>query len=549
MYQDYGSAYIGQRRDKMTIINLRLYETMGYQDQFLRPNKTTVTGQILNNIDTMLGQYGSKIPTQAISRSTSKFMLPSARVETFSDRGTPRAMNVRIDNGWSEKRFMFIMQVEIETNGIRNIELVSGYTDRSDHVVRGNEVFIAEDTIFYVNSVSRIKQMGVPMIQAAYSVTGGGLGAGTFHDQNTYRMTPMNLIQHADIERIEGLSTVANNPDIRIAGSHVVGNQPVITDRLYSSPTTMFRRIMQSFTSSIMQASNSAMMTADDIYTNTRAAVGDPDIFSCRFISNINMNGTSGSVFEYRRLKDLCPHLEEIVDISLLDFTVDGRLGDYWDTSTRETQMALIASTMVSTLMLNMSLTELAFVSTNMVGMGIASRAMNIENPFATEVRKALSLVSDRVTPQHLDAIADVVNSELAEVLSENNEIGYDIEVHAMINQDIFIRIRFENNPWTEYTFPSFADSIISPILTTKADTYRQSISDVGMVMDHVVENRRILDPRNVMHDVNDEYRPSFADRYGDDRYPDRYDYQDDVPRYDEPSRYDAPVHDSGNRF
>ena len=70
------------------------------------------------------------------------------------------------------------------------------------------------------------------------------------------------------------------------------------------------------------------MMTADDIYTNTRAAVGDPDIFSCRFISNINMNGTSGSVFEYRRLKDLCPHLEEIVDISLLDFTVDGRLGD-----------------------------------------------------------------------------------------------------------------------------------------------------------------------------------------------------------------------------
>lgn len=542
MYQDYGSAYIGQRRDKMTIINLRLYETMGYQDQFLRPNKTTVTGQILNNIDHMLGQYGSKIPTQAISRSTSKFMLPSARVETFSDRGTPRAMDVRIDNGWGEKRFMFIMQVEIETNGIRNIELVSGYTDRADHVVRGNEVFIADDTIFYVNSVSRIKQMGVPMIQSAYSVTGGGLGAGTFHDQNTYRMTPMNLIQHADIERIEGLSTVANNPDIRIAGSHVVGNQPVITDRLYSSPTTMFRRIMQSFTSSIMQASNSAMMTADDIYTNTRAAVGDPDIFSCRFISNINMNGTSGSVFEYRRLKDLCPHLEEIVDISLLDFTVDGRLGEYWDTSTRETQMALIASTMVSTLMLNMSLTELAFVSTNMMG---NNGFMPLDQPFLTEIRRALSLQSDRLTPNHFDAIADVINSELAEVLSENNEIGYDIEVHAMINQDIQIRIRFENNPWTDYTFPSFADSIISPILTTKADTYRQSISDVGSVMDHVVNNRSILDPRNVMHDVNDEYRPSFADRYGDDRYPDRYDYQDDVPRYDpEPVR-----HDTGNRF
>lgn len=542
MYQDYGSAYIGQRRDKMTIINLRLYETMGYQDQFLRPNKTTVTGQILNNIDHMLGQYGSKIPTQAISRSTSKFMLPSARVETFSDRGTPRAMDVRIDNGWNEKRFMFIMQVEIETNGIRNIELVSGYTDRADHVVRGNEVFIAEDTIFYVNSVSRIKQMGVPMIQSAYSVTGGGLGAGTFHDQNTYRMTPMNLIQHADIERIEGLSTVANNPDIRIAGSHVVGNQPVITDRLYSSPTTMFRRIMQSFTSSIMQASNSAMMTADDIYTNTRAAVGDPDIFSCRFISNINMNGTSGSVFEYRRLKDLCPHLEEIVDISLLDFTVDGRLGEYWDTSTRETQMALIASTMVSTLMLNMSLTELAFVSTNMMG---NNGFMPLDQPFLTEIRRALSLQSDRLTPNHFDAIADVINSELAEVLSENNEIGYDIEVHAMINQDIQIRIRFENNPWTDYTFPSFADSIISPILTTKADTYRQSISDVGSVMDHVVNNRSILDPRNVMHDVNDEYRPSFADRYGESRYPDRYDYQDDVPRYDpEPVR-----HDTGNRF
>ena len=542
MYQDYGSAYIGQRRDKMTIINLRLYETMGYQDQFLRPNKTTVTGQILNNIDHMLGQYGSKIPTQAISRSTSKFMLPSARVETFSDRGTPRAMDVRIDNGWGEKRFMFIMQVEIETNGIRNIELVSGYTDRADHVVRGNEVFIADDTIFYVNSVSRIKQMGVPMIQSAYSVTGGGLGAGTFHDQNTYRMTPMNLIQHADIERIEGLSTVANNPDIRIAGSHVVGNQPVITDRLYSSPTTMFRRIMQSFTSSIMQASNSAMMTADDIYTNTRAAVGDPDIFSCRFISNINMNGTSGSVFEYRRLKDLCPHLEEIVDISLLDFTVDGRLGEYWDTSTRETQMALIASTMVSTLMLNMSLTELAFISTNMMG---NNGFMPLDQPFLTEIRRALSLQSDRLTPNHFDAIADVINSELAEVLSENNEIGYDIEVHAMINQDIQIRIRFENNPWTDYTFPSFADSIISPILTTKADTYRQSISDVGSVMDHVVNNRSILDPRNVMHDVNDEYRPSFADRYGESRYPDRYDYQDDVPRYDpEPVR-----HDTGNRF
>ena len=73
-------------------------------------------------------------------------------------------------------------------------------------------------------------------------------------------------------------------------------------------------------------------------------------------------------------------------------------------------------------------------------------------------------------------------------VLSQGGELGYSIHVSAEMNADINITISFEGKPEEIYIFPSFADSALSPMITTNTKTYRNNSRDIGAVMDLVEE-------------------------------------------------------------
>ena len=109
--------------------------------------------------------------------------------------------------------FVFMMQIRTTSGNIETTELVTGYTDRFDvahtnrYVQNTEDVIIAPDTTFYINSVSTIgtrylNNLAVPVIKDSFAVFGGGLGAGTYNSQNALKMTPMNLIQSGKINSV-----------------------------------------------------------------------------------------------------------------------------------------------------------------------------------------------------------------------------------------------------------------------------------------------------------------------------------------------------------
>ena len=127
------NTFIGSHRNSPIIVDyLNLIKVAGYQDQFLRPNVTTMTGVAAAEIGNMIRDFNGKIPGSVIAKTTANFILPSSRPETlaFADNVVPNSVSIPF--GWNEDRFVFMMQIRTTSGNIETTELVTGYTDRFD---------------------------------------------------------------------------------------------------------------------------------------------------------------------------------------------------------------------------------------------------------------------------------------------------------------------------------------------------------------------------------------------------------------------------------
>ena len=490
------NTFIGSHRNSPIIVDyLNLIKVAGYQDQFLRPNVTTMTGVAAAEIGNMIRDFNGKIPGSVIAKTTANFILPSSRPETlaFADNVVPNSVSIPF---WlDEDRFVFMMQIRTTSGNIETTELVTGYTDRFDvahtnrYVQNTEDVIIAPDTTFYINSVSTIgtrylNNLAVPVIKDSFAVFGGGLGAGTYNSQNALKMTPMNLIQSGKINSVDGITDVPDNSGVTTIRSDYksVSNYPTLSYRKFNSPTALTSKIIESYTDQAKLFANSGSYSSDDVYNQARGACADPSITQTKILTSISTMGGSSSTFDYKWLQAIDPHIDEKTDV----FDGGYHTTEYsapWDAPTLETQMALVASNMVTTLMLNYSLRMLEFSSTNMVvhgGFGVSSSSTMISN--------IAGFVENINFNNIIGSLENIIGEELGMVLSQGGELGYSIHVSAEMNADISITISFEGKPEEIYIFPSFADSALSPMITTNTKTYRNNSRDIGAVMDLVEE-------------------------------------------------------------
>jgi hypothetical protein len=489
------NTFIGSRRNSpITIDYLNLIKVAGYQDQFLRPNVTTMTGTAAAEIGNMIRDFNGKIPGSVIAKTTANFILPSSRPETlsFADNVAPNAVSIPF--GWNEDRFVFMMQIRTTSGNIETTELVTGYTDRFDvahtnqYVHNTEDVIVAPDTVFYINSVSTIgtrylNNIAIPVIKDSFSVFGGGLGTATYNSQNALKMTPMNLIQSGKINTIDGITDIPDNSGVTTIRSDYksVSNYPTLSYRKFNSPTALTSKIIESYADQAKLFANSGSYSSDDVYNQARGACADPSITQTKILTSISTMGGSSSTFDYKWLQSIDPDIDNKTDV----FDSGYHTTEYsapWDAPTLETQMALVASNMVTTLMLNYSLRVLEFSSTNMMvnhgGFGASSDSAMISN--------ISGFVENINFNNIIGSLENIIGEELGMVLSQGGEIGYAIHVSAEMNADINITISFEGRPEEIYIFPSFADSALSPMITTNTKTYRNNSRDIGAVMDLV---------------------------------------------------------------
>lgn len=485
-------AFMGSRNAKVEIEYLYLIRAAGYTKQYLRPMATQMTGQVVNRMGNILDRFqDGKVPTSALSSLTSEFLLPTASPERLRNPRDPkgRFLEVTVPNGWGEERFTFVMGVRVTTGNMETVEVVSGYTDRMDTAVQGGDVFIAPDTVFYINNIAKISQrtlnnVSIPRIRDSFSVMGGGLGDQAYEGQVTTKMTPAMLLDAAYMSGIDGLSSIP--PQNRIIDSHYVTSIPTVTRRTNSSATNMVSKVVESY---VAQHNTEIIggIPTQDAANYIRGHISDPSVYDVSFMTVLS-SYTSGtqSTFDWGTLQQLDQWIDEKAEVQSMEYTTD-QYESPWHAPTRESQMAIVVSTMVSSLMTNHSLSAIDFQSTNMVSGNFGMGPTHL-----TEVTSArgISSVQNQFLVDQYNLFKQIIDDEIVQVISSNHEVEYELYVSATINQDIVIEIGFGGNQTSSYAFPSFADSLISPMLTTNQDLCRRNASDIGTLMDNMTEMR-----------------------------------------------------------
>lgn len=472
-------------RTEVSVEYLQLMKVNSYQNQYLRPFKTTVTGSFESVLGNMLDNYNGKVPPTAIAQACNDFIMPSSRVETYNNR----PVDVTIPGGWQADRFAFILLVKTTSNGVETREMVTGYTDRYDTAGNGNQTFIAPDTVFYINSITKlgvrvINNFSIPVVNDSFSIFGGGIGNSAYGNIGTYKMTPSNLLQSSKISNIPGVTDLPKNTVIG-TDYRQVSNSPSFVGRNFNSPTQVLSKIVEGAFSTGVLASTTTSIETDDRVNTVRSKVADPSIHRSAFMGvMMRLNGDRPvSTFTFGQLESYDPQLDFKTSFG------DASMGTSqytapWDKPTIESTFALVVANMVTSLMTKSSLAHLEFRSTNMLG--------GYLNGFIpeTHINNILGFDRNINMVNMIVPLQQTIDAELVPVVSKNNEIGYDIRVSADVNTDITIDIYLDGlgNEMERYVFPSFADAPISPMLTTDTDVYRGNARDIGFLMDVVTE-------------------------------------------------------------
>lgn len=487
---NYNSFANAGQRISFKIESLKLIRVHGFQNQYLRPFRTAMTNTVENNIREMTDKFNGSIPTNLISEACNNFIMPSDRVETYQGQ----TMAVAMPNGWGDNRFTFIMIVETTADNLITRELIAGYTDCRDVAIKGySDILISPNTVFYVNTVTKLSQRSVngiviPTVAGSYSVIGSGFSVDAYNGASTWRMTPQNLIQSAKASNVVGMSTLPADGHQPIIGSDYrkVQHAAVLTNRTNNSPTNVFSKIIENMATTINADAMTGMVDPVKAQASVQAAVADPSILNSIFMGALyNYFNARVAHFDYNFLQKICPYLDQITQVDDTGYETTQYQGQ-WDKPTIESIMAVVVSNVVTSFMTTSSLTAIEFTITNMLPIS----PMGGLNSFATQttitdIRGYSQMIN---LAQFIPAYQQRLTDELGPIVSRSNNVGFTLYVRADMGIDIFMRLKYDNGIEEAFVFPMFADSIISPMLTTSTDLYRHNAADINTAMDIVTD-------------------------------------------------------------
>lgn len=487
---NYNSFANAGQRITFKIESLKLIRVHGFQNQYLRPFRTAMTGTVESNIREMTDKFNGSIPTNLISETCNNFIMPSERVESYQGQ----TMAVAMPNGWGENRFTFIMIVETTADNLITRELIAGYTDCRDVAMRtAQDILISPNTVFYVNTVTKLSQRSVngimiPTVAGSYSVIGSGFSVDAYNGATTWRMTPQNLIQSAKASNVMGMSTLPADGHQPIIGSDYrqVQQAAVLTNRTNNSPTNVFSKIIENMATTINADAMMGMVDPVRAQATVQGKVADPSILNSIFMGALyNFFNARVAHFDYKFLQQICPYLEQITQVDDTGYETTQYQGQ-WDKPTIESIMAVVVSNIVTSFMTTSSLTAIEFTITNMLPIATMGGLSNFATQTTiTDIRGYSQMIN---LAQFIPAYQQRLTDELGPIVSRGNNVGFTLYVRADMGVDIFVRLKYDNGIEEAFVFPMFADSIISPMLTTSTDLYRHNAADINTAMDIVTD-------------------------------------------------------------
>lgn len=285
-----------------------------------------------------------------------------------------------------------------------------------------------------------------------------------------------------------GMSTLPADGHQPIIGSDYrqVQQAAVLTNRTNNSPTNVFSKIIENMATTINADAMTGMVDPVRAQATVQGKVADPSILNSIFMGALyNFFNARVAHFDYKFLQQICPYLEQITQVDDTGYETTQYQGQ-WDKPTIESIMAVVVSNIVTSFMTTSSLTAIEFTITNMLPIATMGGLSNFATQTTvTDIRGYSQMIN---LAQFIPAYQQRLTDELGPIVSRGNNVGFTLYVRADMGVDIFMRLKYDNGIEEAFVFPMFADSIISPMLTTSTDLYRHNAADINTAMDIVTD-------------------------------------------------------------
>lgn len=458
-----------------------------YKSPYQRSFEVTATGDTLNRFDSLLRTYGS---TNELNNMNVAQYIPDAIGLT------PMPTNkANIPNGWNTRRIRFIMEVETDFNGATQVSYIQGFSDYLDTSISG---FLDPNIVFHINSITVVTKTFDPssgrwlvMPRVNYNVI-SDLAAGGKVSPRYVMESPDNLTSIArptDImQSLYTIEHVGHNGGKVIDTSGFVGVNSYASARNNSDPLTYFTKTLNGF---IDARSNVSSITADTTamfragtsssYLTEDTPINNPFI---RAIYNVT-GEIEPTSFTLGTLKLIDPNSENVNRFitrseTPINTTVDMlSTADTADTlnPTKEVIKATIIANAINSILVTNMLSKLSVSFSNLKGPNAIVTITDIN-----------SFIDGVDLQRECGCVTNHIKSVLMPVLTDNNQTLIEAFVTTDILGDTSVGISVNMGSVVVFRFPTFADSLYSPVVTTKA-VKAAAVDSFGSFMDSVIMN------------------------------------------------------------
>ena len=502
---------------------LLLFQTGTYNDQYRRDYRVNGVNQngFMSALDKLneVTREGTNLNATAIAQAGLSVIAPATEA-------TPQSF-VALPNGWGQERFIFMMKVRVTQamSNIVNYYYLTGYTDTNEATMSGH---IAPNMAFFINNSVRVREIqnvihgavvpqmaGVQMSQVLTGQHHAGMSALGPTGNNDYHMLPGTIAEMAG-----SLATTQFQPAV---GQGMLGGQnPAMLDttpmffrgsllqyRDNNMPNRWLSRFLQGY--SVGMADNYQDETNTNMFKAMAGAIPEPLFQEDEVLSLLKRNSTFGERNQgFITWHDLCmisPGLDSRTTVNRVHPQDYGYLqqaggSESWGSSTRNAWAAAIVSHVVPSIMAPLMLTRITFTLTNMlIGGGfqvqIHSNAADLyganqyggatNDQYVITPKSFMSPNTD--ISNYLEQFRLRILTELAPSLLYSPDWPIHLTVDAQLMRDTVIDISVAGEMKEHFVFPTFADNLLAPVMTTNYNNVQTMSADLIKIANDVISS------------------------------------------------------------
>lgn len=452
---------------KFRIFKSLMAETPVYQPMFTR----TLQSEILDSgVATELYDLSEQnaINTTSMARLASKIIRPSGAYSS----------EVSIDNGFNERRILFMIGVEITTHTSRvpRLVILNGYTDYLDVSYKG---LLPPSMRFYIDSVTTINQSGsqARVTDASHVISPNileNLGVNTGGYGNGYVNEELRFIRPQDILMDVSTHDYSTDRDI-----HRSANTSARVSRSRNQKTRRRNGMASSYLADLLKPAISAesvdLFSDGDTsrYDRARVAVSEPTISGDYLLRHLKQFPTfqDGGYLEWQELERIFPNIEAMSKLAVM--SNDPKLQHHQGRADNSNSMSAATMEAVTASIINSSMGAiLSSCLITSVDIEFSNETIDGSGTFSINPETLTVFDQRMVNPaEQVRQLEYLILHELLPILTFDNEYTVLVRCIYDIQIDSYINVSWCGGPGEEFVTPTFCDSLFTPVLTTSAES------------------------------------------------------------------------------